>query len=166
MKQQSSPHIAPLSKKLLLASSSGVSIVHTARLLQGGPSFFAMSAGTPNLSGFTTATVAATNPNAVGFGFNGVNLLWSLQHVSGQAPGGVVTELTAAPSIDTFLLPGQSLASLNAEPGDIAEGAILWTSNGTAADTFIFSRLAPVPEPASALLCGLSILCLLSRRRY
>lgn len=111
------------------------------------------------------ASVGDVDTGAFGFEFG--NLFWDDRHVTAGATLTGVTELTADPLIDFFVLSGSSLASLNAEDGDYPEGATLWTSYGTSADTFVFSRIAPilVPEPYSLLLCGLGGLGLLRRRR-
>lgn len=62
-----------------------------------------------------------------------------------------MTGLTADSAVDTMLFNGTTLATLNADAGNIAEGATLWTAT-TTGDTFIFSRIAPVPEPSEVVL--------------
>ena len=99
------------------------------------------------------------------FGFNGSALFFSDRHNT-SSNDGVPTILTVDPDLDTFLV-NQTLSELNATAGDITEGAVLWTSNGPIGDTFIFSRLAPVPvpEPSTTALGGIVLLGLLRRRR-
>lgn len=96
-----------------------------------------------------------------GFGYVNSNLFWGLEHITGGSVG-AVSELTATGGNATFTLPGQSLASLNAD--GIAQNTVLWTAN-TTGDTIVFSGGGAVPEPSSLLLCGLSALGLLLRRR-
>ena len=100
------------------------------------------------------------------FGFNGSALFFSDRHNTSPIDG-VPTILTVDPALDTFLVNDETLMDLNATAGDITEGAVLWTSNGPIGDTFIFSRLAPVPvpEPSTTALGGIVLLGLLRRRR-
>lgn len=96
------------------------------------------------------------------FGYNDSALFFSDRHNTSPVAG-VPTILETDPSLDNFLLP-RTLSELNATADDIAEGALLWTANGTG-DTFVFSRLAPIPEPSVIALGGIALLGLLRRRR-
>ena len=112
----------------------------------GGPNAFIQDLGflPENQNNFSLVNGAAVTD---AFGFSDVFLVWSARNVTQGAPGGVVTELTADPDLDTFVLEGQDLDSLGADANSIAEGTILWTSNGDAGDTFVFSRLSPAGDP-------------------
>lgn len=135
------------------------------RVATRGTGYIDQDAGFAASLPFSSLSNYIQSPTLSTFGFSGPRLFWDDRHVSGGMTG-TVTSLTADPALDFFTLPGQSLASINAELGDIAEGATLWTSNGTAADTFIFSRLAStIPEPSAGLLSGLALLGLLRRCR-
>ncbi|MEJ6569954.1 MAG: PEP-CTERM sorting domain-containing protein [Akkermansiaceae bacterium] len=135
------------------------------RVTTNGPGYGQNMMGTHTVSplSLTFISGALTIPGVIGF--NSDTLFWNAQHISAGVPGGTVTELTANPADDTMLLSFSTMASLNADAASIAEGTVLWTSNGTAGDQFIFSRLSPVPEPSSALLMSTCGLALLRRRR-
>jgi hypothetical protein len=124
-----------------------------------GDSYFANVGNDDVATNFTEVTSAS--PTNGSFGFNNGFITWEARHVTGGVVGGLVTELTAAPSLDTVLFTGQTLASLNAS--GLTEGQTLWTANGSS-DTIQFSALAPVPEPSSALLLGLGALVVIGRR--
>ncbi|MEM0965933.1 MAG: PEP-CTERM sorting domain-containing protein [Verrucomicrobiota bacterium] len=124
----------------------------------GSSSFLGPSAPSPSSGVFPML-----DDDHLGFAEGG--LWWSEVHVT---EGSVLapTELTADPFRDTMFFDGLTLADVDAEPGDIAEGTTLWTATNGSNDTFIFSRAVPVPEPSSfALLFGMAASLALLRRR-
>ena len=146
-------------------TDAGGSSVSSVGIVAGGPRAFIQPLGflpqVPNNFSFTDGAAVAD-----AFGFSNGLLVWSNRHVSQGTPGGIVTELTVDPELDNFVLLGETLESLSAENDDIVEGTVLWTSNGTAGDTFVFSRLTPGGEPepepepepqpiGTPVLCGL-----------
>ncbi|MEM0965932.1 MAG: PEP-CTERM sorting domain-containing protein [Verrucomicrobiota bacterium] len=126
-----------------------------------GPSIGSSTFLTPD-DGLGTQILPTPDSNVLGFYDGG--LWWSAVHVTGGTEL-EPTELTADPFRDTVFFGGKSLTDIGAQPGDIAEGTVLWTANVTG-DTFVFSRTVPVPEPSSfALLFGLATSLALLRRR-
>ena len=118
-------------------------------------------------SGIVTAHIGGTSEPGAGLGFEHHFLYWNARTAGGGYTGGPVSSLTADPTIDTTLFVSHTLDTMNVEAKDIAEGTTLWTANGTG-DRFIFSRVAPVPEPSTyAAISGL--VCLggaIARRRF
>jgi len=140
-----------------------VEFVDSDEVIRAGDGYFVGALGVASPSGIELVAGVADGPAVSGFGFSRDGLLADERHFSGGATMRNGNQLTADPTYDTFVLFGATLVSLEADA--IADGTTLWTSNGTASDTFIFSSSAPVPEPSSALLSGLAIMSLLRRRR-
>ncbi|MEM1221836.1 MAG: PEP-CTERM sorting domain-containing protein [Verrucomicrobiota bacterium] len=94
-------------------------------------------------------------------GFFGSQVAWSDVHVAGGDGSGLVSEIIADPTRDTYIIPNTTLVDINADIGSIAPGTVLWTANA-GGDTFTF---IPEPGSAAALLGAVSISFVLLRRR-
>ena len=152
----------PLSAPSLFGPASN--LISNSIILAGGNGNRIINAGSYEMTSLLFQLTSASNSAEI-LGFNGSTLFFSDRH--NTAPdAGVPTTLTTNPALDTFLI-SRTLSELNATASDIAEGQVLWTANGPIGDTFIFSRLAPVPvpEPSTTALAGIALLGLLHRRR-
>lgn len=95
------------------------------RATTNGPGYGQSSMGTHSVTplALTFISGALTIPGV--FGFNNDTLYWNAQHLSAGTAGGTVTKLTANPADDTLLLSFSTMASLNADAANIAEGTVL-----------------------------------------
>ncbi len=150
---------APLVTTTTPGGGAGATI-GSSQVTSGGPvMFLEAGAGFAATTGLATTAGATVTDTVFGFVFG--NLFFGTRHITGGTTGNV-TELTADSSLDTFVITDATLADIGAD--SLVEGQALWTSNGTANDTFNASFLS-VPEPSVGILAGLSALGLFRRRR-
>ena len=107
----------------------------------------------PTLFNFTTSIITPVDGGASSFGFEeNWNLLYLPRHVSLGISTRLPLELTAVATEDFFFLRDTDVSELTGNRGGgIAEGATLWTANGTG-DTFVFA--SSIPEPSGVMSLG------------
>lgn len=123
----------------------------------GAVGYHSSNAGSHSFTNLTNDGGTITVGDRSEIGFIAASVMYGSGRVTGITLGGV-SQVTADPDEDTMVVANKTLADMNADAGSIAEGTTLWTAT-TTGDTFIFSRVAPVPEPSEiALVAGVGLL--------
>lgn len=139
--------------------SNGGALVSSASNTQPGQGMVGAQVGTASTTSLASVNGPSAPLPAEGWGFIGDIIIWGPAIVSGGSLG-MPTQLTYDPQVHRYLLPNQTLASLNATNFN---NTVAWTANGTG-DTIQYQSTT-VPEPSVACLAVLAVLGINRRGR-